>query len=68
MNELITLEDLIEFFGSKSEMARALNCTRQTLYNWQKRIPDQQLLNIEIATDGRFNARRYLEAVNSQAA
>lgn len=33
--EPMTLEEIIEHFGGVSQTARALDVTRQTIYNWQ---------------------------------
>lgn len=52
------LEEIIEHFGGVSQTARALDVTRQTIYNWQNAggIPESRLYQaqylIAIQKDG----------------
>lgn len=68
-NQINTLPELVDHFGGVTKTAVALGYTRATIYNWRmKGIATNALLDIEIKTDGLFNARRYLESANGDQA
>ena len=55
IDEKITM--LVEHFGSKAELARALGIERQNLTQWvDKGIPPIQAVKIEMITNGKFKA------------
>jgi DNA-binding transcriptional regulator YdaS (Cro superfamily) len=56
----MTLNDLIQFFGSQAKTARALNTSDQVVSAWKQkgRIPPGRQYEIEILTNGHLRADR----------
>lgn len=60
------VKDVINFYGSASNVARVLNVTRQAVSIWvnseSKHVPEKQALKLEKLTGGKlkYNMRDYL--------
>jgi len=55
----MSIDDVMKHFNNKvAEVAKAVGCTRQTVYNWQEwgAIPELQQLKIEKVTEGKLQA------------
>ena len=57
-----TLDKAIDHFGSKAELARAMNTSNQNVQNWMKRgtIPPANALQAERASGGAIKSRDIL--------
>ena len=56
----MTPEDLLQHYGTQSEIARALGCSQSSVFEWFEsgRIPDGRQYQIELATSGMLRASR----------
>lgn len=56
----MTPQDLINFFGSMSAVARALGCKPQTVSEWVAagKVPEGRQYQAEIATTGKLCAEK----------
>jgi len=52
----MNIQKAIEFFGSKSELSRALGITPQALTYWGDEIPHVRQFQIEVLTKGKLKA------------
>lgn len=52
----MTLQDAIQFFGSKAKLAHALGVALPTVYEWEDDIPEGRQYQIELATCGALKA------------
>ena len=51
------LSDAVDYFGSKSRLARALGIRPQSITTWPKPfVPPGQAIRLEIMTDGELRA------------
>jgi hypothetical protein len=48
------VDDIVNYFGSKANAARALGVTRGAITNWDKIVPASALWRVEKATGGRI--------------
>ncbi|GAB6263939.1 Cro/CI family transcriptional regulator [Photobacterium sp. R1] len=48
--------EVVQFFGSKSKVARALKVHRSTVTNWGEEVPELQAYRIEKLTKGKLKA------------
>ena len=55
---MTTFEDIFEFFGSQTELAKELGVTRSAVNQWVKddEIPAARAIQIENITGGKFKA------------
>lgn len=51
-------EDVVKFFGSKAEAARALKLTRGAITNWGDIVPESSIWRVEHASKGKLKANR----------
>jgi transcriptional repressor of cell division inhibition gene dicB len=58
----MTKTDAIKFFGSSSNLAKALGVTKQAVSRWPDDIPDGRQFQIEVITDGKLKADRKVAA------
>ena len=47
-------DDVVKFFGSKANAARALNLTRGAITNWGEIVPETSVWRVEKATKGKL--------------
>lgn len=47
-------KDVIDFYGSKSAVARALNISPSAVTQWEDVVPEKQAYRIQILTGGRL--------------
>lgn len=52
----MTYDQSIKFFGTQSEMARALGVEPPSVYEWKNGIPLVRQYQIELATKGKLKA------------
>lgn len=52
---------LVEHFGSRAALARALGVTRSAIYQWSE-IPEPRAYQIEVLTKGKIKARWILDS------
>lgn len=55
----MTLNQAIDFFGSKSGLAKALNIGRPAVTNWGDTIPESRQFQIEVITEGKLKAEKF---------
>lgn len=53
--------DVIAFYGSKTATARALNCTRFSIYQWGDSVPFARQFELEVKTGGALKSDYTLE-------
>lgn len=46
--------DAIRYFGSQSELARALGISRQAVWNWGPEVPPKRQLELVVLTQGKL--------------
>jgi DNA-binding transcriptional regulator YdaS (Cro superfamily) len=53
---MITIDSIIEHFGSPSALAKALDVTSQVVNNWKKRgrVPPARAKDVSNASGGKF--------------
>ena len=63
------LDEIVEHFGSQSELARVLGIDRANVSMWMKdkAMPSIHAINIEMLTDGKFKAVDIVYQLNDQA-
>lgn len=54
----MTKQDAINFFGSPSKLAKALDVTKQAINNWGAFPPSVRQYQIEVLTDGQLKAEK----------
>ncbi len=56
----MTPNDILEFFGTKSEIARALGIEVPSICEWfdKGKVPETRQYQIELATNGQLRASR----------
>jgi len=70
----MTYDQLIRHFGSQASIARALNLSSPSVWEWQTNgIPDERQLELERLTDGKLKAEprivaRYKALLDGKAA
>jgi transcriptional repressor of cell division inhibition gene dicB len=47
-------DEVVKFFGTKADAARALNLTRGAITNWGKVVPESSVWRVEQATGGKL--------------
>lgn len=52
----ITKDEILEYFGSPSKLARLLEIHPQAVYQWRK-IPERHCYKIELLSRGKFKFR-----------
>jgi len=63
------IEEIIEWFGSKSKMAKRLGVDRSAVTHWQSKgnLPPLRAIQVERMTGGKFRAVDIMEADNDVA-
>jgi DNA-binding transcriptional regulator YdaS (Cro superfamily) len=61
-------EQSIEYFGTESEMARALGVKPPSVSEWKRGIPETRQYQIELATKGKLKADRPALRISKKAA
>ena len=51
-------QDAVEFFGSKTKIAKLLGISKQAVSRWKNKIPLRQALLLEQASYGKLTAER----------
>lgn len=56
----MTPDDVLSYFGTKSEIARALGCETPSICEWfdKGKVPETRQYQIELATNGQLRASR----------
>jgi len=56
----MTPQDLLNFFGTQSEIARALGCAQSSVSEWfdNGQIPEGRQYQTELATNGQLRASK----------
>lgn len=64
----VSFDELIDWFGSKANMAKALDVTRSAVTQWGYKggVPPVQALNIERISGGKFKAVLIEQTVESE--
>lgn len=52
----MTTQEVIEFFGSKAEISRALGCTKACVSMWGDEPPRSRQWQIQVLTKGKLKA------------
>lgn len=50
----MTTEEVVQFFGSKAQVARALNCQPSTVTMWGSEPPQSRQWQIQVLTKGKL--------------
>lgn len=56
----------IRYFGTAAELARRLGISRQSVHDWQGKVPEGRQYQLEILTNGALRAKRPPSMRNAQ--
>jgi DNA-binding transcriptional regulator YdaS (Cro superfamily) len=60
MEQPITFLELVDHFGSRTALAKALGVSKSAISEWKGVVPKTRAWQIEVVTDGRFRAAQII--------